>query len=530
MIEDIKPSAYANSLGEKYSSSKTQESKKAFGQYFTPLDIARFMGSLASCSKSSISILDPGCGSCILSLSLIEYLTQNSTGIKTIELTVYEIDKELIVLIKTILSYTNNWLLQKGIIFQYNICSSDFILDNAICLQSLFAVKRYDYIISNPPYFKLSKNDLRVKATAAVLLNQPNIYSIFLSISSNLLHEGGEIIFIIPRSFTSGSYFKNFREYLFARIKIELIHLFDSRKSTFAKDSVLQELLILKGTAKRTYSLNSKTILSYSFGISDIMNRRKRFYSLDSIIDFHSKEKIIHLPATDIDEKILRLFKRWKNKLGDYGLQISTGPVVAFRMKSSLVASTVDLEDKIVPLYWLHNINKMFFEWPKEVTNKEQYIKVDEHTNRWLVSNRNLVLIRRFSAKDDKSRLVAAPYRAEFVNSHLIGIENKLNYIYSKRGVLTFETATGIAALLNCSIFDTYFRMFNGNVNVSASELREMTFPPLVEIERLGALIVSKGNIVSEQLNELVVDFFNLESLYEKIEGSKENTNRIGVA
>jgi len=51
---------------------------------------------------------------------------------------------------------------------------------------------------------------------------------------------------------------------------------------------------------------------------------------------------------------------------------------------------------------------------------------------------------------------------------------DRLGNIYSKLG-----TDVGICALLNSTLFDNYFRTFNGNINVSATEVREIPLPPL---------------------------------------------------
>ena len=48
----------------------------------------------------------------------------------------------------------------------------------------------------------------------------------------------------IPRSWTSGAYFKRFRKYFLTEGKLEHIHLFVSRNKVFDKESVLQETII----------------------------------------------------------------------------------------------------------------------------------------------------------------------------------------------------------------------------------------------------------------------------------------------
>ena len=227
----------------------------------------------------------------------------------------------------------------------------------------------------------------------------------------------------------------------------------------------------------------------------------------EDLIDLHSKEKIIHLPTNTKEEAIIDLFKSWDGSLNRYNIQISTGPVVAFR----LVDFIKDFfEDETVSLYWLHNVTKMEVNYPLRKSNKGQHIQICEQTKPYLIPNRNYIFLRRFSAKDDKCRLVAAPYFSLPGTPRYIGVENKLNYIYRPKGHLIRTEVMGIAALLNSNLFDTYFRTFNGNVNVSATELRAMPLPPLETIKEIGKKLILLNNFSMENVSRVVDDFFEL--------------------
>ncbi|HCN85268.1 MAG TPA: methyltransferase, partial [Sphingobacteriaceae bacterium] len=228
------PSHFADRLGIYYTSLVNQEHKKENGQFFTPVEIATLMGSFASSQNASLRILDPGCGTAILTCSLIEHLVASGHK-QSIALIAYETDSDLIPLSKKSLDYMNEWLKSKYIDFHYSLNTIDFVLENASCLSengNLFSVKKepFDIIIANPPYFKLPIEDKRAIAAKAVVNGHPNIYAIFMAISAKLLKENGELIFITPRSYASGSYFKLFREYFFKIIEIDNVHLFVSRK------------------------------------------------------------------------------------------------------------------------------------------------------------------------------------------------------------------------------------------------------------------------------------------------------------
>ena len=57
----------------------------------------------------------------------------------------------------------------------------------------------------------------------------------------------------------------------------------------------------------------------------------------------------------------------------------------------------------------------------------------------------------------------------------------------------------------------TYFQIFNGNVNVSATELREMRFPPLNNIKEIGNKIILSNNYSMKNVNSIVNELFELE-------------------
>ena len=506
------PSSYADRLGSSYASTVTLSAKKNKGQFFTPINIAKFMGGLAVSDKKGIDILDPGCGTAILSCSLIENLVEQNSYLKTINLTVYETDTKLEAVTEKSILYLKNWLANMDISLQYSIYSNDFIIKNNNCLNpsnfNFSEVKQdFDFIISNPPYFKLPKEDYRVKLAQSIIDGQPNIYAIFLAISTQMLKKDGKMIFIVPRSFTSGRYFNAFRNYFLKHIQIDFIHLFESRKDTFSRDSVLQETLILKAKPKNENEINPKIVISSCSGLHDIEHSQQFIYHQNDLIDLNSKEKIIHLPTNTKEDAVMSLFKTWSGSLNKYNIQISTGPIVAFRMESFIKETP---EEETVSLYWLHNINKMDFNFPLQYKNKKQFILTCKKTKPYLIPNKNYVFLRRFSSKDDKSRLIATPYFASIVDKSYIGVENKLNYIYRPQGNLTRAEIMGIAALLNSKLFDTYFRTFNGNVNVSATEIRTMPLPPLETIQEIGKEIILQNNFSIDIVNKVINKYFEL--------------------
>ena len=103
--------------------------------------------------------------------------------------------------------------------------------------------------------------------------------------------------------------------------------------------------------------------------------------------------------------------------------------------------------------------------------------------------NRNYVLMRRFTAKEETRRLTAAPYLAGDFAIPEVGLENHLNYIHRPGGTLSEDEAWGLTALYNSSLLDTYFRCVNGNTQVNATELRAMPLPAHDVVVALGRRI-----------------------------------------
>lgn len=510
-IDNELPSHFADRLGIHYTETVSQIHKKSNGQFFTPTDISNLMASMCDSEACEIRILDPGCGTAILTCSLIEYLVEHNSKLSSIDLVTYETDVDLIAHAQQVLQYLKKWLRKREIHFKHILHIHDFILDNADCLTDKNKkysdrIEPFDIIISNPPYFKLSKDDKRTIAAKAIVSGQPNIYSFFMSVAAKLLKPNGQLIFITPRSFTSGSYFKSFREFFFNEVQLQQIHLFVSRKDTFNRDNVLQETVIIKAIKKNEE--NPQVIISSSHGLKDIDKPTIKYFSHNDLINLHSKEKILHFPTNDSEEAIMGIFKSWTETLKQYNIQISTGPVVSFRSWDFIQDFYENGKVFLAPLFWLHNVNKMELSWPVPRKNKGQYIRITEQSKSILIPNKNYILLRRFSSKDDKSRLIAAPYFCNYAEANFIGVENKLNYIYRKNGHLERTEIVGLCALLNSQLFDSYFRIFNGNVNVSATELREITLPPLETIKEIGNQIILSNNFSAENVNNVVNEFF----------------------
>jgi len=438
-------------------------------------------------------VLDPAAGAGILLCATVESLVHRGFHAK-IELVAYEVDPKLADILRDVLRELQFWCHDMSAEMTFTVICRDFILEHADALQNmgglfpaLPAADRFDIVISNPPYFKLNKADPRAQAAASVVHGQPNIYGLFMAVSAALLHQGGQLIFITPRSFASGPYFRAFRELFFAHVKPQLIHIFGSRKDAFSRDAVLQENVILKGVREDHWSaikaLRMITI-STSQGTSDLATPSRRAVRLDAALDMTSRDKILRLSSSVSEDELVRLVDSWPGNLGAYGLQISTGPVVPFRA-TMLIDKSGNVPETHLPLLWMNHVRSMVVTWPLR-SHKKEYIKNLDEAYPILVPNKNYVLLRRFSAKEEERRLVAGPYLAAAHQVAMLGLENHLNYVYRPGGNLTVDETYGLAALFNSSLLDGYFRTTNGNTQVSATELRAMPLPALDVILEIG--------------------------------------------
>jgi len=503
---------YAEEIGLLYSDSKKSEDKKPLGQYLTPEPVANFMAEMLTPKTEHLKILDPGAGTGILSCAAIQSLVEGKIKPNRIELVAYEVDKTILPYLAESLEYAKQWLAKKNIKFTYEIRSDDFILDNSSRSNGnldLFENKKnreekYDYIICNPPYFKLHKNDSRAKAVSHIVHGQPNIYALFMFVAATLLRDKGEMVFIVPRSFTSGQYFRLFREKFFALVNPSLIHIFESRKDTFNRDNVLQENIILKASKDKSKK-NPRLILSYSKNTSDLSSPIQTSVTLSEVIDGNNSE-VLRLPLTFRDKDAIKKIKKLKYSLSKLGMKISTGPIVPFRSKDYLEKNE---KRDAVPFLWMQNVKPMTVKWPLKI-RKPQYVIYSDKSTNLLITNRNYVILRRFSAKEEKRRVTSSPYLANDFPYEKIGLENHLNYIYKIEGEFSKEEVFGLSAILNSSLVNTFFRTSNGHTQVNASELRDVPLPSLDNIKNIGLEVINK-QLTEEQIDKVVEKVVNME-------------------
>ncbi|MBU2053889.1 MAG: Eco57I restriction-modification methylase domain-containing protein [Proteobacteria bacterium] len=531
---DERPTVYADRVGRWYATLVSDDHKRRFGQYLTPVGVAMFMAMLyQSGVRQQFRMLDPGAGSGVLACALLEVLAFRKERPSSIELIAYEIDPELAFCLEACLSYANQWLTPSKIRLQFTIIKSDFVLDHAEVLertQRLFTEQTtggnagsnaFDAVIANPPYFKIPKSDLRARAAAAVVHGQPNLYALFMAVCAQLLKPQGEMIIITPRSYAAGPYFRRFREHFFAVMRPESIHLFGSRRDAFNRDNILQENVILH--AKKildTKEIRQSTMVqvSISDGASDLTQVRRRMVPLIEILDLSSRDKMLQIPVDDVDDETCRAVRSWPGRLHAYGMEISTGPVVPFRAVSFLDHEGQSPESH-VPLLWMQNVKAMCVTWPTAARGKPQHIKVSSQSMPLLVADKNYILLRRFSAKEQARRLTAAPLIAGALGSPWVGLENHVNFIHRPGGTLTQHEVYGLAVLLNSRLLDIYFRVFNGNTQVSATELRALPLPPLDAIMEIGKMWLSTASTVEniDALIEEVLAFIPPEHMMETV-------------
>ena len=500
-IGDTTPVEYAEVLGQTYKAFVKSEDRKNGGHYQTPAPIAKFMAERFPYSEPCLRVLDPGSGTGILSAAACEAASVSGV-VQRLHVDAYETEPSLAGLTYLVLVFARHWLGERGVALTFEVNQRDFVLEHAAALKAASKTNgcggtersrpEYDLVISNPPYFKIGKYDRRAVAWPSIVHGQPNIYALFMAISAELLSDSGRLVYIVPRSFASGPYFRRFREVFFHRVAPTDIHLFESRKDVFKNQTVLQESLVIAARRRLDGEAlgEGQVLVSHSKAGNDLADRQGVLVDVGSVLDLASENKELSIPLCTADLALVRTMRAWPNTLRSLGLEISTGPVVPFRATQFLAHAASG--NTAVPLLWMQHVRPMRTLWPSTATEKPQWIKVAPESTKLLVHDATYVLLRRFSAKEEKRRLVAAPLIRGSLNTNKFGLENHLNYIRGVSRELDDELAYGLSALLNSTFLDRYFRISNGNTQVSATELRAMPFPAEQDIRSIGAEVQAR--------------------------------------
>ena len=447
--------------------------------------------------QAHLRVLDPGCGTGILSAAVCEAASVGGR-VKALHIDAYDTDPMLAEACRLVLAFSRDWLARRDIALTFDVRHGDFLLDHLGPHGSTSGPSdrhhgrkgyktTYDLVVSNPPYFKVSRDDPRAGAWATTVHGQPNIYALFMTASAELLSEPGMLVYIVPRSFASGQYFRRFRKVFFRRVTPVAVHLFESRKDVFKDQAVLQESVIIaaRSLAGRDDQPPGHVHISHSKAVGDLSDRRELVVDTAFVLDPASENSELSIPHCYDDLELSQVVRAWPSTLGSLGLEISTGPVVPFRAEGLLTDSANGALR--APLIWMQHVRPMRTVWPSTAVHKPQWIQVTPESAKLLVEDANYVLMRRFSAKEEKRRLVAAPLVRGSLGSDTIGLENHLNYIRGESRELDEELVFGLSTLFNSVLLDRYFRMSNGNTQVSATELRAMPLPAEGDIRSIGS-------------------------------------------
>ena len=442
--------------------------RKKYGQFFTNVTTALYMASLFDydTTQPQMSLLDAGAGTGILSAAVVQRLMDN--GYKGhIHITCYETDNLVLPLLEE-----NLTIIKSNANVSFTIINENYITSQSFGVDTFFRENEslYDYVIGNPPYLKIPKDAVEAKSMPSVCHGAPNLYFLFWAMGIYNLKQNQELVYIVPRSWTSGAYFKKFREYLFNNSVITDIHLFDSRDKVFDGESVLQETIIVK--VRKTQQQPS-TIRITTSSTSDFSDVRSFDTPYDTVV---GKNQYVYLVTNKDDADVLQKINHFDKTLPEINLKMQTGIIVDFRTREVL---RNELEEGSYPLLYSQHIKGGRVVWPQ---GKEgEVIKTEKES--FLQKNSDFLLVKRFTSKEEERRLQCGIFlKQRYAQFEYISTQNKVNFIKCDSPCITY----GLYVLLNSTLYDCYYRILNGSTQVNSTEINQMPIPERAVIEEMG--------------------------------------------
>lgn len=302
------------------------------------------------------------------------------------------------------------------------------------------------------------------------------------------------MVYIIPRSWTSGAYFKRFRQYFLTEGKLEHIHLFVSRNKVFDKEDVLQETIIIK--VKKTNQIPKEVTITSSQSNKDFVNLTSLTVPYSLVVS--GNDYYVYLVTNEKEISVLERLRKFDKTLPDIGLKMKTGLTVDFRNPEIL---RDDAEEGAIPLFYSQHIKEGEVHFP--IQKEHEYI-VTDHKG-LIQDNHNYLFVKRFTAKEEHRRLQCGVYLSKrYPQYKKISTQNKINFIDGLITEMSECLVYGLYVIFNSALYDEYYRILNGSTQVNSTEINAMPVPDLEIIQEMGKKMMESKDMSKENCNMIL--------------------------
>jgi adenine-specific DNA-methyltransferase len=223
-----------------------------------------------------------------------------------------------------------------------------------------------------------------------------------------------------------------------------------------------------------------------------------------AIVNPSDQEKYINIPPYE-ESNTDNALDRMQSSLKDIGIQASTGAVVDFRAKDDL---RMNYEDGAAPLIYPVHFKDWCVRWPVESKRPNAIMRTDA-TAKLFLPKGYYVVVKRFSAKEEKRRLVASIVTPDDFTNDEIAFENHLNVFMQSKHGLDRHTAYGLTVWLNTTWLDGKFRLFSGHTQVNATDLRNLPYPTAEQLSSMGLMLEAEREWSQEIFDKIAMEVAN---------------------
>lgn len=442
--------------------------RSELGQYFTPAPIAKLLASMFELPEGAVRVLDPGAGVGSLSAALVERAVSEGWRC-SLDVTAVEVDQHLLEGLEATLSNCCDAMPSA----QGRSVNADFLTWAAAHAKpDVFQpeLQQFDLVIMNPPYGKLRTASATSERLKRLGIRTSNLCSAFVWLASRLLAPGGQLVAITPRSFCNGSYFRPFRQALLDGCSLRDIHVFESRDTAFRDGAVLQENIVFR-IVRSDGRPPVRIAVSSGSGLDE---PRRHEVSAESVVHPMDPRLFIRIPEDSVSVVLAEHLGSLPQTLVGLGVTASTGRVVDFRSREHLRDSC---DGDAIPLIYPGHLRQGRIKWPGESKTKPCAIAVSPATEGMFLPSGEYVLVKRFSSKEERRRVAASVLESTDLPSDVVAMENHVNVLHFSNRGMERDLAWGLAAYLNSTAVDLFFRQFNGHTQVNAADLESLRYP-----------------------------------------------------